>query len=47
MQKSCTLCGCTYDELYTFKAGHVCENCVKDLKSDFSPDIKVRANGKY
>ncbi len=43
MKKSCTLCGCSYENLYTFKAGHVCEDCIKELKPEFQPDSQVRS----
>lgn len=40
MKKECTLCGCSYG-IYTFKAGHVCENCVQQLKADHQMDSHV------
>ena len=43
MKKSCTICGCKYDNLIVFKTGHVCEDCLQHLKSDFQPDSQVRA----
>ncbi|MBC8567248.1 MULTISPECIES: hypothetical protein [Lentihominibacter] len=43
MKKSCTLCGCTYSQLFAFKTGHVCEDCLQHLKSDFQADSQVRA----
>lgn len=47
MKKTCTLCGCSYEALYTFKAGHVCENCIRLLKSDFGSDTHVRTNNRF
>jgi hypothetical protein len=43
MKKSCTLCGCFYGDLLTFKAGHVCEDCLQQLKTDFQVDSQVRS----
>lgn len=40
MKKACTLCGCTYG-IYTFKAGHVCEDCLRELKTDHQADSHV------
>lgn len=43
MKKACALCGCSYEKnLFAFKAGHVCENCVQHLKTDFQADSQVR-----
>lgn len=42
MKKHCTICGCSYDSIYTFKTGHVCEDCIKMLKSDFHSGVHVR-----
>ncbi len=42
MKTTCTLCGCSYGGIYAFKAGYVCENCVKLLKSDHSNDTQVQ-----
>ena len=42
MKKSCTLCGCIYGDMLTFKTGHVCEDCLQQLKSDFQVDSQVR-----
>lgn len=43
MKKTCTLCGCVYGDLHVFKTGHVCEDCLQQLKSDFQVDSQVRA----
>lgn len=43
MKKSCTLCGCVYGDMHVFKTGHVCEDCLQQLKSDFQADSQVRA----
>lgn len=42
MKKSCTLCGCSYGDIYTFKAGHICEDCVKLIKTCNKVDSCVR-----
>lgn len=42
MKKSCTICGCSYGDIYAFKAGHICENCVRLLKTGDKPDYHVR-----
>ena len=34
MKKVCTLCGCQSYEAFAFKSGHVCETCLRHLKSD-------------
>ena len=46
MKKSCTICGCSY-ETYTFKAGHICEDCIHYLKADFQADSQVRTKHKH
>ena len=46
MKKACTLCGCSYGDIYAFKAGHICENCVKLLKSDHQVDVQVQTGYK-
>ncbi|MEE0772038.1 MAG: hypothetical protein UIJ87_02545 [Anaerovoracaceae bacterium] len=42
MKKTCTICGCSYGDLYAFKAGHICENCVRLLKACNKSDAHVR-----
>lgn len=42
MKKSCTLCGCSYGDIYAFKAGYVCENCVRLMKSSHQTVNQVR-----
>lgn len=43
MKKSCTLCGCSYGNIYAFKGGNVCENCLQYIKTDTTAYGHVRA----
>ena len=43
-KKSCTLCGCSYGDIYAFKNGSVCEDCLQYLKTDITADDHVRAD---
>ena len=47
MKKSCTICGCSYGGVYAFKSGHICETCIKMLKSDIQANIHVRAENQF
>lgn len=47
MKRSCTICGCSYGGIYAFKAGHICENCVKLLKATSQVDTEVRAGDHF
>ena len=44
MKKVCTLCGCQSYEAFAFKSGHVCETCLRHLKSDSQTCGQVRLN---
>ncbi|MDO4486535.1 MAG: hypothetical protein Q4C46_08110 [Bacillota bacterium] len=43
MKKACTLCGCSYGDIYAFKNGRVCENCLQYLKTDIDANGHVRS----
>ncbi|MBQ0078755.1 MAG: hypothetical protein KBS66_02540 [Eubacterium sp.] len=36
MESTCTICGSTRYESFSFKAGHVCEECLDYIKNDDS-----------
>jgi hypothetical protein len=42
MKKPCTICGCSYGEVYAFKGGSVCEDCLQLLKTSVPADGPVR-----
>jgi len=44
MKKTCTLCGCSYGEIYAFKSGNVCEDCLQFLKADVPASGHVRTD---
>ncbi len=33
----CSLCGCAYYDMFSFKKGFVCENCLEFLKDEYHP----------
>lgn len=41
-KKACTLCGCSYGNVYAFKNGSVCEDCLQYLKTDVAAHDNVQ-----
>jgi len=45
MKERCSICGCTYN-IFAFKSGFVCEDCLNYLKGSFEIDAYVRSSMK-
>ena len=46
MHNKCSICGCSYRDLYAFKGGYVCEDCLLFLQTEFEADSLVRSRSK-
>ena len=43
MPRECSICGCSYRDMFAFKGGYVCENCLQFLQTEFQADSFVRS----
>ena len=45
MKKTCTLCGCRHNGIFSYKGGYICEDCIQQLKIDSG--LPAEAKNRY